>query len=478
MRLLIFFLLLSFCQLTFAAAAPITLSLKEAILLAVRQNPNVESSELTKILTKFNVFIQRWQFYPHYDLSLSLTAATGRSSNRNLPITHGLDAKPEISWTSPIGTQVMVSASNTKTLYYNPGASLTIVQPLIRGFGEPIVETALENAKDSDVIARLTTEGVVRDTISKVIEAYLDLLSAQGIVHIDEEALKRAKVAVQQTKLFIEAGHKAGNELISVEADLANAKNNLANDLNTLTQARYALLEAIGMDPTITVHFEDLDLNTLLTRYHPLSLQATQQLILKNDIQYQTDLITLHGQTQRDVLTAEDNTRWQLNASATLATGYGSGGGYNSGLNSLYNGTNRAESVGLELTIPIDDQLSKQALLNAKIALKQAEIGLKQEKWSKESNAITTWNALGSAKESVTLAREAAALEEKTYQLNYQRYLHGLIDSLELQATEVRLIQDQQSLLASEISYLKLLVNLDELVGHTLITWGVHVRLS
>ena len=36
------------------------LSLNEAILLAVRQNPNVQSSKLDYFSQKFNLFIQRW----------------------------------------------------------------------------------------------------------------------------------------------------------------------------------------------------------------------------------------------------------------------------------------------------------------------------------------------------------------------------------------------------------------------------------
>jgi outer membrane protein TolC len=67
-------------------------------------------------------------------------------------------------------------------------------------------------------------------------------------------------------------------------------------------------------------------------------------------------------------------------------------------------------------------------------------------------------------------------LQNKTYQLNYQKYLHGLINSLDLQSAQVQLIQAQQMLLNANVLYLKSLVNLDLLLGHTLKTWNIQVR--
>ena len=51
------------------------------------------------------------------------------------------------------------------------------------------------------------------------------------------------------------------------------------------------------------------------------------------------------------------------------------------------------------------------------------------------------------------------------------------IDSLELQSAQNQLIQSQQTLLGAEIGYIKALVNIDQLTGHTLKTWNIKVRL-
>lgn len=455
---------------------PPDLSLDDAILLAVRSNPNVQSTRLNDVSQKFNLWVQEWEFYPHYSLQ------AGVAYNRNqapgfFSASSNANVQPSVSWQSPIGTQVTLSANNPSSNQYNPGVSLQIMQPLLKGFGKPVVEASLNNARDSVVISRLNVEGILRATVSDVVNAYLNVVSAERTVEIDKDAVSRTEKSVEQTKLFIKAGHKAGNELVTVEANVASAKTQLENDLNNLAQARYGLLAAIGIDPNANIHFSSLNVEQLIEKYHLPTLNNTKKWALENDIQYQTEEITLHGQTKRNLLVAEDNTRWQLNFNADLATGNGTGSGENAGWNSVVNGTNQAQSVSLTLQVPIDDQASKQAVLNAKIALKQAELALLQDKWNKETNAINSWNNVVSAERALRFADDAEKLQQKTYEVSYQKYLHGLIDSLELQSAQVSLIQAQQAALNSRIGYLRALVNLDLVTGNTLRTWKINVRL-
>ncbi len=448
------------------AKGPLTLSLHEAIFLAVHSNPNVQVSKLNFEAQKFNSYVQQWQFAPHYALQASVNAGNGPNSN-------SISLQPGVSLLTPIGTQLSLTSNNQAGQQSNIGLSFQVMQPLMRGFGKAIVETALNNAKDSEVIARLNVEGTLRSTVSAVINAYLDVVSAARTISIDQDAVTRAEKSVEQTKLFIQAGHKAGNELVTVQANVAMAKSQLENDKNALAQAQYALLTAIGVDPNTDVKFTSLDVPALISKYHLPLLPRVKKMVLDNDVQYQVDQITLHGSTTRSLLVAEDNSRWQLNLTANASVGNNGRGGFNN----VFNSRNQNENVGLTLQIPINDQFIKQAVMNAKIALQEAELGLKQEKWNKETGAINGWNLVSSAERALSYAKDAEKLQEKTYQVSYQKYLHGLIDSLELQSAQLQLIQAQQTLLGAQISYIKSLVNLDLLTGNTLKTWDILVRV-
>src|SRR3990167_2519330 len=171
----------------------LTLSLNEAILLAVRENPNVQTAQLSYVSQKFNLWVQKWQFYPHYSLQSAATFSRTGSQGQPVSGSHQYSIQPAISLLTPIGTQTTLSYTNTKTDDYNPGLSAQIAQPLMRGFGRAIVESALNNAKDTDVISSLNIEGVLRTMVTAIINAYIDVVMAEKTIDIDEKALERAE---------------------------------------------------------------------------------------------------------------------------------------------------------------------------------------------------------------------------------------------------------------------------------------------
>lgn len=446
LTLFLIFLCLFFCVGSHATTKKqeSSLSLQDAIHLSLRENPNVKNVKLAETLQRFNVETEEWRFRPHFSLSANA------SSDR-------IAAAPEVSYLSPIGTNIKITPNSVNSQHADSHVTFKVSQPLLRGFGRAIVEAALYDARDSEKMAQLNIEGSIRATVTNVINAYLDVVASEKNIEIDEAALERAVQSVKQTDIFIKSGRKAGNELITVKANVANARASLENSKNALSQTRYAMLNAIGLDPNKEFHFSELNIHSLIKKYEVLSVEQVKKLAVENDIQYQTDVITLHGVTTRALMLAEDRTRSSL---------------------SLDLEHQQYDSASLSLTVPIDDQAAKQSVLAAKIALQQAQINLKAARWDKEVNAINNWKTVAASKRSLLFAEDAAHLQEKTYQMSYQKYLHGLIDSLELQTAQFQLIQAQHALLTAQISYLKSLVNLDLLVGHTLKTWNIDARLG
>jgi len=455
------------------------LSLDEAIMLAVRENPNVETAQLMHVQQKYALEIQQWQFQPHFGLQATKTTSQTYSTTPGGMVTaNQTGVQPSVSLLTPIGTQMNLVSTNTVAGHYNPALSLQVMQPLLRGFGRPIVEAALDDAMESERISRLNVEFQLRQTTTDVINAYLDVISARNTLMIDQESLHRSEESVRQTRLFIKAGRKAGVELVTVQADAASAHTKIEVDQNNLQQATYGLLTAIGMDPNTRVTFREVNIERLIQKYHIPTLDEAKEMSLEKDIQYQVDNITLNGSTRRNLQSAKDNTRWQLNLLLNGSTGNGNGGGPNAGINSLVNGVNVTDSATLNLTIPIDDRPAKMAVSNAKIALREAELALKQEAWAKKTNVINVWNGIYSAMRAIRFAKQAEDLQAKTWKISFQKYSFGLIDGLELQAAQQQYRAAQQIALSAKIDYLKALTRLDLLVGATLKTWNVKVRYT
>ena len=478
LRLLILCMLMPFVMLAYAGTSETrTLSLEEAIFLAIRENPNVQQAQLSHIQRKYGLDLERWQFKPHYSFSATRTTSKNFSVTQDGYVTEnatGVDAT--VSVLTPYGTKASLSPSINQSDSFHPELSFEVVQPLLRGFGRPVVEAALHNAVDGEKISRLNVEGALRNTVTTVINAYLDVISAQNNLQVDQQALIRAEESIKQTKLFIKSGRKAGVELVTVEADVATAQARIENDKNSLDQARYALLTAIGLDPNTKIQFTDLNVSSLIKKYPIPTLAQAKKLTLENDIQYQADQITFEGTTKRSLLDAKDKTRWELNLTGSAHAGGGTGDGDNAGLASLVNGVNQTNLVTLQLKIPIDDQQAQVALANAKIAVREATIALQSEKWNKETSVINGWNSIFSAERALHFAENAEKLQQKTWKISFQKYSHGLIDSLQLQSAQLQLIDSGRSLNLARINYLKALVNLDQMIGRTLQTWKVEVR--
>src|SRR5262249_307414 len=129
--ILILMQLFSFCEGAEGQTRAVSLSLHDAILLAVRSNPNVQSSQLSYLVQKFNLHVQECQFYPHYFFQASANYNNNIVNGQLYEGTHNYNVQPAVTWSSPFGTQMSLTASNSQTSNYNPGLSLEIMQPLM-----------------------------------------------------------------------------------------------------------------------------------------------------------------------------------------------------------------------------------------------------------------------------------------------------------------------------------------------------------
>src|SRR5690349_732337 len=66
---------------------PLELSLDEAILLAVRENPNIQLKQLNYIESKFGVIVAKWKFHPQFQFTaartLTRTVTAGNEETTN-----------------------------------------------------------------------------------------------------------------------------------------------------------------------------------------------------------------------------------------------------------------------------------------------------------------------------------------------------------------------------------------------------------
>jgi outer membrane protein TolC len=113
----------------------LNLSMQEAILLALRYNPDIQNAELDRIIQRY----QLRQAYNEFELQFALAGSANFERNHFSDVgssnSHSLLATPEVSLKTKLGTRLALRMDNNVATYdsYNPVLNFSITQPLLRG---------------------------------------------------------------------------------------------------------------------------------------------------------------------------------------------------------------------------------------------------------------------------------------------------------------------------------------------------------
>lgn len=453
------------------------LSLDDAVLLALRYNPTIQNAEIQRIVDKFNLRLAKYSYELQYALTGNFQYNNSTSNGVNGE-GNKFTLSPQVSYLSPIGTQVVAGVTNVwshvggQSHYSNPQATLNITQPLLQGFGTTVTMAPLYNAYDQELINRLSLQNVAITTITQVVSKYTALVQAINTLKSLELSLATSQKTVKQYQIKLKVGQVAPADIIQFETDVSSKQQSIEAQKITIKQARFALLETLGLDHktpfTVTdrVGLDDTKLPTL---------EQSIELALKNDINYQTQKIN-YRIAQRQFKVTLDKLRWTLNANVVQSVGGGTGGPPNSGVDSLFNGQNKNLSAGLQLNVPINDVPAKAAVVQAKVGLKQSETLLDAQKRQVIDTARTAYYTLMSQKRQITQAQTTLELSNRNLKNAYIRLDVGRATPFEVSSLQSSLTLAEINLISSEISYINALAAFEQIVGTTLDRWNVQIR--
>ena len=285
-------------------------------------------------------------------------------------------------------------------------------------------------------------------------------------------AKKAAEKTVTQNKIRIQAGMMAPSENTQAEATVAQQKVQVSTDENALIQAKYNLLRDIGFAPTLAFDI-DASISAIHLSY-PDKTQA-ENMLLANNISYQSSLFTLKN-NELSLLQAQDQQRSTLNLVGLVTQGSGSGGGNNQGLKSLFNGENDNRGLALNFSMPIDNMPLQQVLVQAKIALTQQQLAVKQLKLQLEAQLEGTVANLAILRQQIILAKNAADLAWKAYQDALIKLSYGQVSMFEVSTLQTNYISAALVVINNKVQYLNAIAQFQENLGISLDTWDIHLR--
>ena len=460
-------------------ASKTTMTVSDAILLALRYNPNVQSAEIQRVSDKYALRVAHNEFEWQYTLTGQAAYNTSRNTSSFAPDdTRSTSTKStELSALARIktglGTEYSVTSRNPTTNgNYNPTLEFNIVQPLLRGFGPAVAKAPLYNAADQAIIDKLSLRSTLINTVSSVVNSYLKIIQEQYNVHTAQLAVDSYKKTIDLDNALIEAGRKSPTDVIQAKADLASEKVRLQNTKNQVINDHLTFLNLLGLPDNTPFNIPS---DTPPIKKSPYSVEEAYNIALKNNISYQVALLNLKI-LKRNLIVAKDNSRMALDLRANATTGGNAGTAYNTGLDNLYNNKNSSVNVELNLDIPINNYSLKQAVVNAQVALDKATISLVQQKRELRTTIVNDITNLNYQLEQIDLAKNALELQQKSQRILEEKLKFGLVSIFEITSRQRDLDLARDTLINSKISYWNSLIQFYADIGTTLDFWHISVR--
>lgn len=453
------------------------MTISDAIMLALRYNPNVQTAEIQRVADKYALRVAENDFEWHYGLTgqANYNQTDFYSSTIDKRVaTHSAQLDPWARRKTGLGTEYTLTMRNPMINgEYTPALELNLVQPLLRGFGPTVAKASLYDAHDQEIIDKLTLRNTLINTVSSVINAYLRIIQQQYNVHTAELAVDSYQKTIVLDNALIKAGRKSPTEVVQANAELASEEVRLQNTKNQLFNSHLDFLNLLGLSTEILFTLPQ-DLPPIPR--NPYTVEEAYQVALKHNINYQITQLNLR-RLQRNLTVAKDNNRTALNLRGSII-------GANSstplihhrGIENFATRENTSVNLSLDLEVPIDDYGLRQAIVNAQVALDQAMITVNQQKRELRTTIVNDITNLKYQGKQIKLAENALLLQQKNQHILAEKLKFGLVSTFEVTSKQRELDLARDALINSKISYWNSLVQFYADMGITLDFWHINIR--
>lgn len=462
----------------------LSLSLRDAILLTLENNSNVQIDETQVEVQKFALLSQFSPFDPALQSSLNINRysypgysqlqGVGLSGNATL---NSLSQIGQVSYTQTFtpGTNIVAlfsinkSSTNSSFDYFNPYFSstlnLTFTQPLLRGAGRFANTALLKIARRSLQQSRSSFEAEVNDAIFQAVSQNWTAVQARGALDVQQKSLKLAEASYDRDKRSLELGALPPLDIYRSQSEVAARKVEVIQAGYQLTQTEEALRLTIGADRDPQLHalelelteksqptgeLEDIDTEAALAQ--ALSQRPEVDVVKDSLANDETSIRLAHNQLEPNLSltgfyqsSGLGGNQYNLTTGQLIATG-----GLGSSMNQLFGFGYPGYGGTLSLTLPIKSRGGQAALGNALVSRTHDLYsgGQIQEQITREvRDAVHQLDeaklALAAGTSSFDLAQKSLASEQRKFELGAETNFFVLDAQTRLAQAELVLLQTQ-----------------------------------
>lgn len=344
---------------------------------------------------------------------------------------------------------------------YTTSTSVTITQPLLRGFGTTATLAEARIAQSDLRVTELSLRGKIDQVASNVLDAYIEAIYGRELIRVITDRIGVAGRLRDENDKRLKQGLMAPIDVMQAESTRAAAEIELVRARNFLTETENRMRELIFTDFIQSADTPLQFTDTLNEVSISESLPALRGLALDRSSEYQAALQKV--ETQKLAVRLARNQRLPtLDFEASYGMN-GLGSSFSNGFSDYSNREKADYSVGIIADIPLTFHAERAQLAKAMLALRQSELEAKRtankivsQVQSAHARVLSAVQRTNASNRAVETAETALGSEEK-------RLSNGL-------TTSFNVLKLQDELAQARINKLEAVAE-----GHKalVILWGV-----
>jgi outer membrane protein len=375
---------------------------------------------------------------------------------------------------------------------------LTFTQPLLRGFGVELNRRFIRIAKNNQATSDLVFHQQAISTVSGVIRLYYDLVSLREDIKVKEETLALAQQLYDNNHVSVEQGTLAPVELTRAQAQVAAARQDLANSRGFERQQELILKTYLTRRGTANPVVRDAPL--ILTTaidvperepVHPIQDLLSTAFRSRPELraarlQIENSNISLTGSRNEllpelDIVAAAQNANIAGRVPVATTTGSSPGtiaGGSNTfgtGFSQIFSARIPTYTVGVQLTLPIRNRVAQADVARDEIQLRQWQVLNQQLENQIRLEVENAAIALEQARAALDAAVETRILQEQSLKIETERFISGISTTFLVLQYQSFVAQARSTEVAARGTYAKARASVERAVGQILENHNISV---
>ncbi|GMW02974.1 MAG: hypothetical protein AMXMBFR84_41100 [Candidatus Hydrogenedentota bacterium] len=413
--------------------------------------------------------------------ALGLDSVLGLGGGGALVIeNHTLNMEAKLQGKIPTGTQYELKLTMTRDEStfnnfepeFNGGGTITITQPLLKGAGFNNNLFRVRSAKNNRVSSEYRLRQQVEATVSDVMRAYWDLVSAQEQYNVRKQSLDNAKRLRESNERRLELGQSAALEVIQAKASEATRLSDVIAARNQVMSAEDRLKVLLDMReeerfssarlvPVDRPSPDELNLDVPVIEQKAL---ASRVEILSGELDIET--------AELDVLRTRNELLPQLDFQVSYYRG-----AREPRWQDVYDGlTERKDTtwtVGIQGTIPIPNRTARGTYYKSQVSKREYEQRLEKTRLDIVNSVRNAVRSAATARVQLESNRQARALQETNVEAEEKKQKLGISDSFQVLRIQEDLANAQVSEVLSMIDLEKALIDIALAEGTLLENYGI-----